>query len=119
MILSMGSSIRIPASTAVKPRFMPCPSIDIFGGRYLSLRRRSEVIPHAISPAIPPKQSNGMMNGLAQAINSPKNPAPPVEPDGEVPAEPVTMESSEIYCFGKEAPKMYWRVASAEGFRQV
>ena len=38
MILSNGSCIRMPASTAVNPRLIPCPSIEILGGIYCSLR---------------------------------------------------------------------------------
>ena len=33
MTLSSGCSIRMAASTAVRPRLMPCPSIWILGGR--------------------------------------------------------------------------------------
>ena len=44
MILSMGCSIKIPASTDVSPRLIPWPSIEIFGGKYSSLRRLAPIV---------------------------------------------------------------------------
>ncbi len=70
MILSTGCSIRIAASIAVRPRLMPCPSMDTLGGRYCSLRLRPLLTPVQISKPIKPKQMRPGRKDM-QALKNP------------------------------------------------
>jgi len=108
MILSSGSCIRMPASTAVKPRLMPCPSTEIFGGIYCNLRSLAfllfEITAQIIKPKIirAGKQQDKLLLMLSQ------KPPPlvlPVPPPSTITGKVITLSAGTALA-GKAAPKV-------------
>ncbi len=82
-ILSSGSSSKIPASTAVRPRLMPLPSMEIFGGRYCILRLSVCFLPWIIIKMKKPIKSSGK-NAQLTKLHSREKKLGAEEPSGSV-----------------------------------
>src|SRR5512132_243814 len=96
MTLSSGSPSRMAASTAVSPRLMPCPSIEMRGGRYWSLRRLPATADRIGTPRnMKPKKARHKTLKIAPGE---------MENDGML---TVTILSDGTYFFGNDAPNKY------------
>ena len=114
--LSSGCSISTAASTAVRPRLMPWPSIEILGGRYSILRRDASRKPKAIMATQNPTQPNGK-----QHPDSPPTHAisPLTNPISGSNGEGRTMADAGTTVAGNEAPTVYCVLPTALAVCQV
>ena len=91
----MGCSNNTAASTAVRPRLIPCPSTAILGERYFNFRRRELRME---KPTIPIKNNAKLQQNTK-----------PIKSSGLMPIfsqnEGVMTALAGTYCLGKEAPK--------------